>query len=265
MKNKISIVGVLLIALLVVFVSFKASAKEGAGDNGESNNLEVKTMTGANIEVGDSESEDGVQVQVANQEQVQLQNKNGVTSTSSANVNVKKEDSSRMKNVEDQNGDSSESEDADSNDSDKEKETNQQAVQRRSDVANAVQIMLKLADKAKGGIGEEVKVIAQNQIQNHDDAEKALENVNNRSSFAKFLIGPNYSEIKNAEKILAKNQEQIKQLTELKAKLSVSADQQLLDSQIGVLENANLEITNSLSVAQKGFSLFGWFSKMFSE
>lgn len=268
MKNKISTIGILLAVFLVAFASFKVYAKEGDGNNGEDNNLEVKTTTSTNVPGDDNETEDGMKIQVMNQNQVKLQDQNGVTGTTSVDVknqNRIQESEKEMNNNNENSNEDSVSNNNEDNDKSNDSEESKKSSERRSEVANAVQTMLQFADKAKGGIGEEVKVIAQNQIQNHDAAEKALESVNTRSSFTKFLIGPKYSEIKNAEKIIEKNQEQIQQLTELKAKLSIAADQQLLDNQISILEKANLNITDSLSTAEKGFSLFGWFSKMFSK
>ena len=138
------------------------------------------------------------------------------------------------------------------------------AQQRRSQVANAVQEMLQVAER-NGGIGQQVKTIAQTQTQNQEKLEASLQKVQSRSGFAKFFVGPNYGEINNAKKILEQNREQIKQLNQIKTQLSNQGDQQTLTQQIQTLEQANLEIENSLGTAQKGFSLFGWMFKLFSK
>ena len=137
------------------------------------------------------------------------------------------------------------------------------AEQRRSNVANAVQEMLQVADR-NGGIGQQVKTIAQTQAQNQEKLETSLQKVQSRSGFAKFFVGPNYGEINNAKKILEQNKEQIKQLNQVKNQLANQGDQQTLTEQIKTLEQANLEIENSLGTAQKGFSLLGWMFRMFS-
>ncbi len=138
------------------------------------------------------------------------------------------------------------------------------AEQRRSQVANTVQEMLQVADR-NGGIGQQVKVIAQTQTQNQEKLEASLQKVQSRSDFAKFFVGPNYGEINNAEKILEQNREQIKQLNQVKNKLVNYGDQQTLTEQIQTLEQANLEVENSLGAAQKGFSLLGWVFRLFSK
>jgi len=138
------------------------------------------------------------------------------------------------------------------------------AEKRRSQVANAVQEMLQIAER-NGGIGHQVKTIAQTQIQNQEKLEASLQKIQSRSGFTKFFIGPNYSEINNAKKILEQNREQIKQLNQVKNQLVNQGDVQNLTLQIQTLEQANLEIENSLLTAQKGFSLFGWVFRLFSK
>jgi len=138
------------------------------------------------------------------------------------------------------------------------------AEQRRSQVANAVQQMLQVADR-EGGIGQQVKIIAQVQTQNQEKIETSLQAIQSRSDFAKFFIGPNYGEVNNAQKLLQQNREQIVQLNQIKAGLANEGDQQILASQIQILEQANLQIENSLNESQKGFSLLGWVFKMFTK
>lgn len=136
--------------------------------------------------------------------------------------------------------------------------------QRRSRVAAAVQQMLQIADRNEG-IGQQVRIIAQNQNQNQEKLEADLLKIQNRSGFAKFVIGPNYGEINNARKVLEQNREQIQQLNQIRSQITNEGEQQTLSEQIQVLEQANLEISNSLDIFQKGFSLFGWLFRMFAE
>lgn len=135
--------------------------------------------------------------------------------------------------------------------------------QRRSQVASAVQAMLQIADR-EGGIGQQVRVIAQAQNQNQVKLEQNLEKIQSRSGVAKFFIGPNYGEIKDAQKTLEQNREQIRQLNQIRTQLSNEGDQEQLTEQIRVLEQVNQEIENALSNVQSGFSLFGWLNKLMS-
>ena len=138
------------------------------------------------------------------------------------------------------------------------------AQQRRSQVANAVQEMLQVADR-NSEIGQQVRIIAQTQNQNQEKLEVSLQKVQSRSGFAKFLIGPNYGEINNAKKSLGQNREQIEQLNQAASQIANQGDHQILTEQIQLLEQANLEIENSLNVSEKGFSLFGWMFRLFAK
>lgn len=130
-------------------------------------------------------------------------------------------------------------------------------------MANAVQAMLQVADR-EGGIGQQVRVIAQNQSQNQVKLEQNVEKIQSRGGFAKFFVGPNYGEIKDAQKSLEQNKEQIKQLNQIRTQLSNQGDQQQFTEQIRILEQSNQEIEALLADAQKGFSLFGWLNKLIS-
>ena len=135
--------------------------------------------------------------------------------------------------------------------------------QKRSQVADAVQTMLQIAER-NGGIGQQVRVIAQTQNQNQAKLDQNIEKIQSRSGFAKFFIGPNYGEIKDAQKTLEQNKEQIRQLNQIRTQLSNQGDRQQLTEQIRILEQANQDIETSLSNAQKGFSLFGWLNNLLS-
>lgn len=133
--------------------------------------------------------------------------------------------------------------------------------QKRSQVANAIKVMLEVAER-NGGIGQEVKIIAQEQNQNKIRLEESFNKIEERSGFVKFLIGPDYKEIDGARKILKQNDEKIQKLNQIRTQLSNQGDQQQLAEQIKVLEQANLEIEDSLTNIANSFSLFGWLSKL---
>ncbi|MDD5464435.1 MAG: hypothetical protein PHP62_04760, partial [Candidatus Moranbacteria bacterium] len=110
-------------------------------------------------------------------------------------------------------------------------------TQKRNQVANAVQAILQVAGRSDG-IGQQVRVIAQNQNQNQTKLEQNIEKIQSRGGFAKFLVGPNYGEIKDAQKTLEQNKEQIRQLNQIRTQLSNEGDQQQLAEQIKTLEQA---------------------------
>jgi len=140
--------------------------------------------------------------------------------------------------------------------------SSQVAEQRKSEVANVVQNIIQIVEK-DSGVGEQIKTIAQTQVQSQEKLEISLQKVQSRSGFTKFFIGPDYGEINNANKLLEQNREQIKQLDEVQNQLTDKTDKQKLTEQVRLLEQTNQEVENSLNTSQKGFSLFGWIFRLF--
>lgn len=144
----------------------------------------------------------------------------------------------------------------------KEDDKSSMGEQRRSQVANAVHEMLQVADRS-GGIGEQVRIIAQSQVKNHEGIEKEIEEIKDRSSFSKFFIGPKYEKIEKTKELLKQDKEKINKLEELKASITNEADKIKVTEQIDVIKKALTEVENIINEEQKGFSLFGWLAKMF--
>ena len=139
---------------------------------------------------------------------------------------------------------------------------NQQAVTRRSRVANAVQEMLQVADRS-GGLGEQIRTVAQNQNRIQVEAEDALAAAQARGKFARFFIGPNYQQLKTVEDRLATHVQNMAELSQLRGQIRSTADQATLDQQLQIMEQIKQELENEVLADQKGFSLFGWLVKAF--
>lgn len=133
---------------------------------------------------------------------------------------------------------------------------------RRSQVANAVQVMLQVADRS-GEIGEQIRVIAQKQNQNQQEMEAGLEKVQTRSKVMKFLFGPGYKQVRVVEKKMEEHSAEVEKLKQAKEQLSDVADQAVIAEQIAIMEQAREELQAELSGQEKVFSLFGWLAKMF--
>ncbi len=247
MKKKILMFSILFLTLTLVGNVYGANQGTANGGNetvgqvqqqtqiinqGETN--QIQTQNSLQIQSG---STTGASVGVQVQQQTKIQNKDSTSTGSQVQNKEQVETKNQMGST--------------------------TSTQRRSEVANAVQEMLQVAER-NGGIGQQVKVIAQNQTQNQEKIEASLEEAQSRGDFAKFFIGPKYSEINDAKELLAQNREEIKQLNQVKNQLMNQADQEKLLEQVQVIEEANLEIENSLDEAQKGFSLFGWAFRLFS-
>ena len=134
--------------------------------------------------------------------------------------------------------------------------------QRRSEVANAVHKILEVADR-NGGIGEQVRVIAQSQKQNHEEVEEKIEKIKERGNFAKFFIGSKYNEIEKAKELIKKDNEKINQLEELKSKITDGEDKIKVTEQIETIKKAIIEVQKIIEDEEIDFSLFGWLAKIF--
>lgn len=138
------------------------------------------------------------------------------------------------------------------------------AIQRRSQVANAVSEMLKVADR-NAGIGEQVRVMAQNQENNQEKIEAKLEKIQNRNKLVRFIFGPDNQEIKNARKLLQDNKDELTRLENVRSQLINVVDQEQVQEQIEKIKEASNQIEQDLNKSEKVFSLFGWVRNIFSE
>ena len=135
---------------------------------------------------------------------------------------------------------------------------------RKSQVANAVHEMLRVADRS-GGIGQQIKLVAQNQENNHEQMENQLDVVKNRGKLKKFFFGPDYKNLNSVEEKLANHDTKLNELKSLALELTNEDDIALLEDQINIMEQVRTELTEEVLTEKKGFSLFGWLNKMFTK
>lgn len=145
-----------------------------------------------------------------------------------------------------------------------EAQASEATIQRMGTVANAVQGMLQLADRT-GGVGQQIREIAQNQNQEFEAIEMGLAKAQERSRIAKFFIGPNYGKINDAEQRMEKIQERIQELNELRSQVANQADQSLLQEHIQNLEQVKSQLQSQLNEESRGFSLLGWAFRIFAK
>lgn len=139
---------------------------------------------------------------------------------------------------------------------------NSKGEAQRSVVANAVEVMLQVANKTENqGIGQQIKTIAQTQSQNQDKIGQSIDKAEARSGFAKFFIGANYKELKLTKNAMVENQNQIKELEQLMTQLSNDGDKVAIANQIIALQQTQLELKDQLGELSGGFSFFGWINR----
>lgn len=132
----------------------------------------------------------------------------------------------------------------------------------RSEVANTVHDLLEMADR-NGGIGEQIRVVAQAQNKNQEDIKSGLEKIQSRSKFKYFFVGPDYKQIDNIKALLTQNREQLQQLSQIQTQLVNQGDNQKIQEQINTLEQINTSFENQINTTERGFSLLGWLFRIF--
>lgn len=141
---------------------------------------------------------------------------------------------------------------------------NETAGSRSSEVAKAVKTMAEIANRVNNpNVGEQIRTIAREQNEAEDNANKALDKIQERSGFVRFLIGSDFGQIKEVKKIMEQNQVRIQELQKIMLQLNNEADETELQNQINVLEIQNLNLANQLDEMDGGFTLFGWLIRWF--
>lgn len=136
------------------------------------------------------------------------------------------------------------------------------AESHRSTVATFVQSLLAVADR-EGGIGQQVKVIAQQQNDSKEKVAESINKVEKRGKFKTFLIGSDYKNLGELRSEMVKTRNQIEQLKRLAEKAENEEDKTELQNQIQTLEQEQANIDNFITQNESKFSLFGWAVKLF--
>lgn len=139
-----------------------------------------------------------------------------------------------------------------------------QAQENMSVVAQKVQELLSLPERS-GGIGEQVRIIAQAQNQIQQQMQQQLNKIESRKGLVKALFGPDYGAIKNLKQQLEQNQLRVRQLGQLVNQLSNPADQNLVQETIEALNQQNVALQEKIAAEERVGSAFGWLLKLFTQ
>lgn len=142
-------------------------------------------------------------------------------------------------------------------------EGSQLVKQKSNDVALKVRKLLLNRD-FKGGIGEEVRLIAQNQIKAQEKIVGELTELEDRPGWQRFFFGNKQSSIDGIESVLLENETRIDELVVLLEDETLSiADSTALEESILELKAQQESLEAHLSNAGEEFSLFGFFKNLF--
>jgi len=129
-------------------------------------------------------------------------------------------------------------------------------------VSNFVQSLLAVTDRG-GGIGQQIKVIAEQQNDFKEKVAESIDKVEKRGKFKTFLIGTDYKNTGALRSKMVKTRNQIDQLKRLVDKAENDQDKAELQSQIQTLEQEQVNIDSFINQNENKFSLFGWAVKLF--
>lgn len=132
----------------------------------------------------------------------------------------------------------------------------------RSTVANFVQTLLKTASSTKDGIGQQVRVIAQQQNDSDVTTTEAIEIIQSRNKIKTFLIGSDYKNLGALRSEIVQTRNRIDQLNRVIQNATNTTE---IQGQIQTLEQEQTKIENFIKEQEGKFSLFGWLVKMFNK
>jgi len=133
------------------------------------------------------------------------------------------------------------------------------ALEHRSTVASFIQILKEASSSMAGGIGEQVKVIAQQQEDSDATTTKAIETIQSRNKIKTFLIGSDYKNLGALRSEIVKTRNRIDQLGRA---IKNATDTAEIQAQIQILEQEQTKIENFITAQEGKFSLFGWLVKL---
>jgi len=135
--------------------------------------------------------------------------------------------------------------------------------QNMSEVAKQVQALLQV--RTVGGIGEQVRQIAQEQNQAQTLIQRQLDKLESKGKLARFLTGTNFEAIKSLEQQIVENQLRIQLLTELQTQLSNQSDIAAVQQTIQALIQENTFLQAKIGAEMQTRSLFGWLFRLFTQ
>ena len=134
----------------------------------------------------------------------------------------------------------------------------------RSAVANFVHSLLDVAEREKGGIGEQVRVVAQEQARVQEKVADQIEAIEKRNKIKTFLIGTDYKNIGALRSEMVQLRNRIQQINQVMEQVKNEEDRTELMNQIQAMEQEMTNIAAFIKANESKFSLFGWLVKLFN-
>ena len=140
---------------------------------------------------------------------------------------------------------------------------NLQSQERGNAVSEAAQNLIEASYQITNkGIGDQIRTIAQTQVQDMNQVNKSIDIADQRSAITKFFIGPNYKELKIAKELRDQNVLRITQLEQLALQVEDGSEEMVINNAVATLEAENSSLGGQIDIMASGFSLFGWLNRL---
>ncbi len=132
----------------------------------------------------------------------------------------------------------------------------------RSAVATFVQSLRTTADR-DGGIGMEVRAVAQSQSDAASTTADAMTKIENRSKVVSFFLGTDWKSVGAIRSAIAQNNADVRSLEKAAALATDPSVRAELESEIETLQGTRVALEGFVTSHEEKFSLLGWFTKLF--
>ncbi len=222
---------------------------------------EIKNQVDVNV---DRVNVNGNQTEVQDEQNNVNENQN-VTNENEVNINENEDQNNMDDDQEDtnENDDINKIEESQTDDNDDNNMLN--GEEHRSAVSTFVKNLLDVADREQGGIGEQVRVIAQQQNESKENVASAIDKIKNRSGFKTFFIGTDYKNVGQLRSEMVKTENHINQLKGILDQTVNIENKTSIQMQVQVLEQEQQKISDFLRENENKISLLGWLVKLFNK
>ena len=138
------------------------------------------------------------------------------------------------------------------------------ARENMSDVAARVEELLTVREGG-GGIGEQVRMIAQEQKMAQEQIREETNRLESRKGLLKKIVGPDYKAIKTMEGLMEQNRLRIQNLEQIAGQLQNQADLETVQAAIAALQEQNSSLQEQVTAEENSGSLLGWLMKLLAK
>ena len=139
-----------------------------------------------------------------------------------------------------------------------------QGDENRSEVSAVVRSLLSIADR-DGGIGADVRLVAQEQASTTAQVKESMAEISADNGLKIFLFGPDYKNLGKLRSAIVTTENHIERLRMAQARTTSASVKADLEVQINVLEGTASSTQAFVDENEDQLSILGWFVRIFSE